>query len=525
MEHACLRHTEIPGTSRLFADFQYHFDKVAQFFRYDPAQLESYRAAAREIQYPDDRRAALIQALRRSQENSLALERLAKFETVAVVTGQQVTLFGGPAYTIYKALTAAKLAEELNRAGIPAVPVFWLATEDHDFAEANHCHVFDEAQRPVELRITANGAANRPMEYVCADEFPLTELERALQHLPYAKEAVAFAQESYQPGLRIGQAFERLMRCLLGKLDFVYFDPMQPEIRDLAAPFLREAVLRSDHLGAKLIERGRELAGAGYHAQVHFEADTSLFFLLDGERRIGLRRRDGGYAAPGHWYSREELADFGGKLSPNALLRPVMQDYLLPTVSYIGGPGEVVYLAQSEVLYRDLLGRMPVTRARSGFTLIDERSHRRMERYGLAVTDLFEGEERVRERMAAKLTPPELLGRFAESRREAERLTNKLRTSIIGFDPTLAKAMEKSSAKILYQIAKMEDKTKREAVRRDERALRDAASFSGLVFPEKHLQERFYAILPFIAQYGSGIIDELYARVHLDCPDHQVATI
>lgn len=525
MEHACLRQTEIPGTSRLFADFQYHFDRVAQFFRYDPGQLESYRSAAREIQYPDERRAALVRALRKSHGDSPALERLAKPGTVAVVTGQQVTLFGGPAYTIYKALTAVKLAEELNREGIPAVPVFWLATEDHDFAEANHCHVFDEARQPVELRITSNGAANRPMEYVRAGEFPLEELEQALQHLPYAKEAVAATRESYQPGLRIGEAFERLMRCLLGKLDLVYFDPMQPAIRDLAAPFLREAALRSDDLGLRLIERGRELTGAGYHAQVHFENDTSLFFVLDGERRIGLRRRDGGYAAPGHRYSREELADLGGELSPNALLRPVMQDYLLPTVAYIGGPGEVAYLAQSEVLYRDLLGRMPVTRARSGFTLIDERSRLRMEHYGLVVTDLFEGEERVRARMAAKLTPPELLGRFAESRREVEHVTSNLRASVTGFDPTLAKAMEKSSAKMFYQLTKMEDKTKREAVRRDERALRDAVSLTGLVFPEKHLQERFYTILPFIAQYGSGIVDELYERVHLDCPDHQVVMI
>ena len=142
MQPACIRHTDLPGTSQLFADFAYHFDRVAHFYQHDPHDPESFERAAAQIQYPDDRRAAIVAALRAQNGDSENLRRLAQPGTVAVVTGQQVGLFSGPAYTIYKAMAAAQVAMQLTARGIPAVPVFWLATEDHDFAEVNHAWVF-----------------------------------------------------------------------------------------------------------------------------------------------------------------------------------------------------------------------------------------------------------------------------------------------------------------------------------------------------------------------------------------------
>src|SRR5579884_2804763 len=153
MEPSCIRHTELPGTSRLFADFSYHFDRVARFYRYNPHDPDSLRAAAGAINYPADRRAAMVHALAGQNGDSPALARLAEPGTVGVVTGQQVGLFGGPAYTIYKALTAVRLAAQLTREGIPAVPLFWLPTEDHDFAEVNHTYVFGPEHRPILLSV------------------------------------------------------------------------------------------------------------------------------------------------------------------------------------------------------------------------------------------------------------------------------------------------------------------------------------------------------------------------------------
>src|SRR3984893_18736958 len=157
MQPACIRHTDLPGTSRLFTDFTYHFDRVARFYQHDPHDSASFAVAAREMDYPDDRRAAMVKALAAQNGNSESLELLARPGTVAVVTGQQVGLFSGPAYTIYKALSAVRLARQLTDQGQPAVPVFWVATEDHDLAEVNHCFVFGPEHQPVRLETTATG--------------------------------------------------------------------------------------------------------------------------------------------------------------------------------------------------------------------------------------------------------------------------------------------------------------------------------------------------------------------------------
>src|SRR5579871_631991 len=163
METACLRHTEIPHTSRLFSDFQYHFDRLARFYVHHPEDPAAYAAAAKELSYPPERRAALVAALRARNGDSPTLDLLSRPGTVAVVTGQQVGLFSGPAYTVYKALTAARLAEQLTAQGLPAVPVFWLATEDHDLPEVNHTFVFGMDHQPVRLTADGAGVSQQPV--------------------------------------------------------------------------------------------------------------------------------------------------------------------------------------------------------------------------------------------------------------------------------------------------------------------------------------------------------------------------
>src|SRR5712692_7923908 len=176
MEAACLRHTEIPHTSRLFSDFQYHFDRVERLYGHSPGDPASYAAAVADIRFSVEQRSALVAALRSRNGDSRSLELLARPGTVAVVTGQQVGLFSGPAYTIYKALTAARLAEQLSAGGIPAVPIFWLATEDHDFAEINHSFVFNAEHQPVALSVDGSGASQRPVGSIPVAAPPIDRL-------------------------------------------------------------------------------------------------------------------------------------------------------------------------------------------------------------------------------------------------------------------------------------------------------------------------------------------------------------
>ncbi len=525
MESACLRHTDIPATSRFFSDFQYHFDRVAEYYNEWPGDPESYRRVAQNLDYPDERRAALVEALRAQNEGNPSLDLLAKRGTVAVVTGQQVGLFSGPAYTIYKALSAARLAKQLNDQGIPAVPVFWVATEDHDFAEINHSFVFNSSYEPVRLEVAGSNDGQRPVGGIPIEQPPIEELRKALEGLPFAEETVAMVAEAYTPGTPLGEAFEKLLRRLLDKWGLLFVDPLNPALRRIAAPVLREALQNGNDLKQDLMRRNEDLVRAGYHAQVHIEAQTSLFFLLDDNRRVGLRRQNGNYASKDRTYSIAELVDRAEQLSGNALLRPVVQDYMLPTVAYVGGPAELAYMAQSQVIYKRLLARMPVMLARSGFTLLEHRAAKLLDRYGLKVASLFQPETAVRDQIAARLVPADLIGEFEEVRQHMAQSLDKLTTELTRFDRTLADALERSRNKIMYQLSKMEAKTEREALRRDDRASEDARYLMHLVYPEKHLQERFYSILPFLARHGTGLLDTIYEQVHLDCPDHKVLVI
>jgi len=523
MDPACLRHTEIPGTSKLFADLSYHFDRVARFYRHNPHDPESYAAAAREIQYPDDRRAAMARVLMAQNPGNALAARFAEPGTVAVLTGQQVGLFSGPAYTIYKALTAARLAEDLNTRGIAAVPIFWLATEDHDFHEVDHVWIFDAGRHPVQLSTAAPlswQGKQRPAGNFPVEQPPIAELRSALAGFEHGEEIASAVADAYKPGVTMGAGFRALLIKLLGRIGMLVLDPLDPQLRNVGAAFMAEALAAAPDLKSALLNRNQELTAAGYHAQVNIEENSSLFFLLENGERVTLRNtlhnNDADFAS---------FQDRAAEISPNALLRPVWQDYLLPTVAYVGGPAELAYLAQSQVIYDRLLGLMPVAVSRTSFTLLDARAAKLMSRYSLTIPDILAPEESVKERIAQALIPQSVAGLFEETSAEVTRRLDRLGAGLESLDPTLAAALTKSGTKILYQFEKLRKKTERETLRRDARASEESRTLSALLYPHRHPQERFYSILPFLAQHGLDLVDRLYEVVRVDCPDHRVVTL
>jgi bacillithiol biosynthesis cysteine-adding enzyme BshC len=525
MQCTCVRQTDLPNTSKLYSDLVYNFDRVKDLYPWPPNDLQSIAAAAR-FDFPPERRAALVRALAPLNEGNPSLAAIAREGTVAIVTGQQVGLFSGPAYTVYKALTAIRIASDLSQSGIPAVPVFWLATEDHDFAEVNHAWVFGADLQPRRLEIASdveNG--HRPVGGLPVAEWPIEPLREALGGLPFAEDALALVSRAYAPGATMGSAFAQFIRELFAPYGLLIVDPMTPGLRELAAPSMAQAVELMPELIPALERRGRELVERGYHAQVLVDGETSLVFLLENGKRISLRRSNGDYLAQTRRISASELAANGARLSPNALLRPVAQDFMLPAAAYVGGPAELAYLAQSQVLYDRLLGRQPVAFPRAGFTLLDERSHKKMERYGVAPANLLTSDRALLESIAGRLIPPELRERLDDTRTRVSSALDALSGDLHRFDVTLAAALETSRRKIEYQIGKIARKTASEIMNKDEQARRDALALHGLVFPEKHLQERLYSIVPLLAKFGPGLIGEIYDAVRIECPDHQFAIV
>ncbi len=523
MEPLAVPHTEFPHTSKLVTDYLYHYHRVAPFYGGDPYEAASYEAVAGRIDFPPSRREALVAALREINGDNPSLEKLVRPGTLAVVTGQQAGLFSGPCYTVYKALTAVKLARTLSSRGLAAVPIFWIATEDHDFAEVSRCWGFDATLNPVPFQISSE-EGQRPVGTIRLENPPLNQLRASVSALPYGDEVATITELCYAPGRTMGAAMMELLQRILPEC-LLYLDPLHPAVRSLAAPLMREALAAADDLREKLRIRTQELDRAGYHAQVRVDGAASLLFLLEDGRRLPLRKRDGGYSAGERIYTRQELAARAESLSPNALLRPVVQDYILPTVAYAGGPAEIAYFAQSQVLFEALLGRMPVIVPRASFTILDPRAAKLVKRYGLRISDFFHGLADVEERIAGRLIPADLEEAILATTESVAGHIAELREKLDRFDPTLAAALDKSRAKILHQLAKIERKAAREALRRENRAEADAAYLYNLIYPRKRPQERFYTVLPFLARHGLDFPLRVYENVHLDCRDHLVLAL
>ena len=522
MQPSCVRQDQIPGTSALFADYLYQFDKLSAFFPYSSWHADAVASAAQSVSFPAERRTQIVAALAKQNHNPAALAKLAKPDTVAIVTGQQVGFLLGPAYTIFKALTAVKLADYLNGQGISAVPIFWCATEDHDLAEVDHAWLFNHDATPSKVGLAGSLVNGGPVGDVALNEIPLPEIRSALGDLPFADEVMKQIGAAYQPGVTLGAAFRQLLEETLKGLGLLYLDPLTAPVRAVAAPFLCDAVQRVPELLNALRARNNEIATAGYHTQVHIDDDSSLFFLLNNGRRWPIRWKNGRFTSKESSYAPAELGALTGQLSPNALLRPVMQDYLLPTAAYVAGPAETAYFAQSAVLYDRLLGRMPVIYPRNGFTLVDARAAKLLTRYDVRVPDLLGHRDNVKGMLAARLVPPALSEQIKAAHAAASQALAQLQSGLQHFDPTLQAATGKSTAKIAYQFAKLERKIARETMRRDERATKDADYLLNLIYPQRHLQERFYSIIPFLAKHGFDLPRELLSQIQLSCPDHML---
>ncbi|MBZ5676818.1 MAG: bacillithiol biosynthesis cysteine-adding enzyme BshC [Acidobacteriia bacterium] len=334
-----------------------------------------------------------------------------------------------------------------------------------------------------------------------------------------------FIQQHEKKIIGVLSGFDRLvltgmLRALAVTSGMMDYLPLDSQLRNVGAPFMADALAAAPELKKGLLNRNKELTAAGYHAQVNVEESTSLFFLLENGERVTLRKKDAEFA---------DLRDRAADVSPNALLRPVWQDYLFPTVAYVGGPGELAYFAQSQVIYDRLLGRMPVAVSRASLTLLDARAAKLISRYSLTIPETLVPEEALKERIAHALIPKTVASLFEETSGEITRRLDLLGSGLETFDPTLAAALGKSRAKVLYQIEKLRKKTERETLRRDARASEEARYLSSLLYPHRHMQERFYSILPFLAQHGAqhglDLVDRLYEVVQVNCPDHRVVTL
>jgi bacillithiol biosynthesis cysteine-adding enzyme BshC len=531
----CFPFRQIPHTTRLFLDYLEHVPSAQPFFPRSPRFHEWAAAESSRVNYPAARREQLANTLGRQNKafgaSAQTLENISAFRSgaQAVVTGQQVGIFGGPAFSIYKALSAIRLAIDARKLGLNCVPIFWLATEDHDLEEVSYIRVPSQDASLETLATTARGGEDAPVGTISFGP-EISELVKRTRDVLGESEITQAIADCYQPGETFGSAFAKLFARVFAEHGVIVLDGSDPELDRIAGPLYRQVIEGADELNRALLKRDEELQAAGYHQQVHITTSTTPLFMIRNGARVPLHAASDGKFLLGHnEISRKELLDITASspesFSPNVLLRPVVQDYLLPTLAYVGGAAEIAYFAQVGALYQALAGRVTPILPRFSATLTEPKPQALLERYQLAFSELFHGPEALRERIGAHLLGPNLQSSFQKAKTAVERSMAEVREALAHLDKTLVESAQNAESKMVYQLTNLQSRAARAELRHSEVADRHAKLLSTALYPDKTLQEREFAGIYFLAKYDRELLDGLLDVINPDCVDHQLVTL
>ena len=532
----------IPHQSRLFLDYLKdpialrNFYPSAVRFHHElqervPEVLGAYRVNRHRV---CDALEAMNHSWGAGEATQKNIELLRESDCIAVVSGQQAGLFTGPLYTVYKALSAVKLAGCLQQRNTKAVPVFWIAAEDHDFAEVAKAEFIG---RDCQLKSVAVSESlhreGQPVGQVRLDESidaVVNELFELLPASEFAGDMKTLVKKAWRPGLCYVDSFAAMMTALLGRYGLIFLDPLDPELKQLAAPLYSEAARRAPEIATALEQRSAELERAGYHAQVLATANSFPLFLHDeqGRRHAVARVENGKYRtkAGEQEYTAEDLSALAQKqperFSPNVTLRAVVQDYLLPTIAYYGGAAEIAYFAQTAEVYRVLERPATPILPRSSLTMIERHTGRVLERYNLTLADFFEGLEPVIKRVVEEHLAADSAKLFANAEQNVNHELDRLRQDLESIDPTLADALETGRKKINYQLDGLKQRFVRAQMGRDEAVHRQLQRAFDQLYPNKDLQERHINITSLLARHGTYVIEWIFNAINLGSNEHQI---
>ncbi len=531
MRAECLPFSQIPHSSRLFLDFLSYSGQAGSFYPRSPYISAWAKAEASGIRYDAERRSAVTAVLERQNKawgcSAKTAENLRRFRDGAhvVVTGQQVGVFGGPLFAILKALTAVQAAAKAEASGVPCVPVFWLATEDHDLEEVSSVSAPASDGSLQVVSIAPPAIESSPVGDVRFGS-EIEEQVARVAELMGPSDVTDTLIEAYKPGVSMGDAFAKLYSKVFAEWGIILIDGYDPELHRIAKPVYRAAAENGDEIDRLLLARGKELEAAGYHQQVKVtSSSTVLFEIIDGQRTV-IQRANGGFKAGGKRYTAPELMErieaHPEKFSANVLLRPVIQDYLLPTLAYVGGPAEVAYFAQVAVVYEQLAGRVTPVLPRFSGTIVNPKMAKLLDKYALKLVDLFVGPDALKVRMAQRVLPQNLQADMHAADSAVRSAMERVKLDLNKLDPTLVASAEKAMAKMRYQVDRLGKRAARAELLRNEIVARHGDLLSSNLFPHKNLQEREIAGVYFLAQHGLDLMQTLYEAVKVECPDHQV---
>ena len=502
-----LDYRNLPSYKPLFLDYLHRFDALSLFFTGDPFDPASWgkMATALEARVPSPSSAVPLRALNTALgADALTLRSIDALGdgALAVITGQQVGLFGGPLYTLYKALTTVRLARAAEaELQTKVVPLFWMDTDDHDFAEVQSTWILDAAYELVELRYDTDDA-NEKLPVGRRKLAPAigTVLDEAAASLPdteFKEDVLSTLRESYAAGRTMAEAFGAWLLRMTRGSGLVIVDPSLPELKALGADvFARE--LEEESESRRLVQQTTaELVERGYHAQATpSESHLNLFHADPVRSPVTVSGNS----------DKDELVrrlrDEPSHFSPNVLLRPIYQDTLFPTLAYVAGPNELAYFAQLKRMYEHFDLTMPLIASRASFTVVERPQARFLDRYDVPLVKLNSDDESLLNDILRGQTPPQLDEDLKRARNCIQDITTALERDLSAVDPSLVPTVKSTRGKLLHHLKELETKAFRAVKRRHDTVRQQFLATRTALFPDFDMQERKLSPLGYLNKYG-----------------------
>lgn len=515
--------------SRLVEDYLRLEPALASFYPGSPWDPDAYRRKADEIarRFNRDTRARAARSIRATSPH--ARERLARLVEAGgafVTTGQQPGLFTGPLYTVYKALTAIRLADALERAlGLPILPLFWVASEDHDWAEVNHAVILDIENELRHVSVEAAEDAQLPIHARVLGPELEAVVDEFMQFLPnteFSNRYLELLREGCRGGRSLAEAFHAVFGELMAPFDLLLVDAADPGVKEQGADVLRQEAKAGEAHEALLREQTDRLQAAGYHAQVPvLEGGLNVFFEGPMGRERVFRekgnyrlRRSGEVIAAGEF--QRLLSQRISRFSPNVLLRPVVESAVFPVVAYVAGPAELSYYAQIGCLFDAHAIGMPLIFPRFSAVLVEAKNRKVLDKFGLDGGELGQPLHEVASEIARKDMPAEVAGALSALRRGIAEGAARLVDAVAKIDPTLKGPVLHARNESFAGLDEAEKKIVQGVKRQDEIAIAQLAKAQRHLFPDGKPQERVLNVFYYLTRYGPALLPAIAERFEIE---------
>lgn len=533
--------SDIPGHQNLFLDYLYEFENVSEYFKYNFRDREQYKKIFKSVIDSDNCNRIKLKSILEAQYSDLApsnktqknIELLGKDNTLAIVTGQQLGILGGPLYTFYKIITVIKLSNFLNSRydDINFVPIFWMEGDDHDFNEVRSINIFDSEnnlknvgyKEQVEPDESKKSVGLLQLDDSINDLF--TQLEEGLRDSEFKKPLIKVLSDIYETGKTFKTSFRRLIHSIFGDEGLIMLDPQDKQVKEMLKPIFikeinnfREHTTKLVHISAKIEEVFVAQAKVN-PVNLFFSTDDGRYSIEPVENDFRLKRKRKSF-------TKEELLELvenePERFSPNVLLRPICQDFILPTAFYVGGPSEIAYFAQVTPLYDFFEIQTPIIYPRSSATLVEANIKKTLDKYGITINDIFLGIDELKKIVIDSLTEHKVDEIFSETKNDLDLAFDKLKEKLFDLDKTIADTSKRYRSKVFNIISELKGKAEQAQNQKFEITLRQLDKASAILYPSGILQERVLNFIYFSNKYGEGFLKKIFDELEIDKFEHQI---